>query len=164
MKIYKFKEVNVTYAENQKPYLPLPALKDVTGQVISCWKMNIWERIRSLFVGKIWIAVQTFNMPLQPQFVTVCKKDLIPESSQLVIKQLGSEFMQSNKVKLDKVKEQNLALMRTMALMINQQKEISITEEEYIEFDFDKLMVKVDRSEGDKITKYSITNKQNNGA
>jgi hypothetical protein len=26
-------------------------------QVISCWKMNLKERVRSLFAGKIWLSV-----------------------------------------------------------------------------------------------------------
>ncbi len=64
----KFPEVNVTYAENQPQYLPLPALRldDEHGTVVSCWKMGFWERFRVLFTGKIWLTLSAFGRPLTP--------------------------------------------------------------------------------------------------
>jgi len=62
----KFPEQNVTYAENQSEYTPLPAHVNNAGVVTSCWKMPIWERIKFLFSGKLFISSLTFNKPLQP--------------------------------------------------------------------------------------------------
>jgi hypothetical protein len=66
MKPIKFKESNVTFAENQKEYLPLPAFRNNDGEVISCWKITFLERIKLLFTGKLWLSCLTFNQPLQP--------------------------------------------------------------------------------------------------
>lgn len=69
MKAIKFKGVNTIYAESQDEYFNLPALKfpnDPKGLVITCWKLNFWERLRVLFLGKIWASQLTFNNDLQP--------------------------------------------------------------------------------------------------
>ena len=66
MKPIKFKEANVTFAENQPEYLPLPAHKTEDGQVISCWQLSLSERIKILFNGKVWLRILTFNEKLQP--------------------------------------------------------------------------------------------------
>lgn len=66
MKIYRFKECNVVFAENQKEYLPLPSHKDNDGVVTACWKMSVLDRIKILFFGKVYIQLMTFNTPLQP--------------------------------------------------------------------------------------------------
>ena len=73
MEPVKFKEQNIVFAENQDPYLPLPAFKCDTpqGEVISCWKMSIWERVKVLFTGRVWLWQLTFNRKLQPQIATV---------------------------------------------------------------------------------------------
>lgn len=85
MKPIKFKEQNVTFAENQPEYLPLPALKNVNpdgttagmGEVISCWKLSFKERIKILFTGKLWVSLAMFGKPLTPSFFTVNKNDVI---------------------------------------------------------------------------------------
>jgi len=66
----KFPEQNCTYAKNQKEYLPLPTFKSIDGEVISCWKLTFFERIKLLFTGKLWLRQLTFNQPLQPQSPT----------------------------------------------------------------------------------------------
>jgi hypothetical protein len=66
IKPIKFKEQNVTYAENQKEYLPLPAFKDKDGQVICCWKLGLLNRLKLLLTGKLWLSLLTFNQPLTP--------------------------------------------------------------------------------------------------
>ena len=71
MKPIKFKEANVTFAENQPEYIPLPAWKSDDGIVISCWKLNWKERFKLLINGKIWLRILTFNKPLQPQRLDV---------------------------------------------------------------------------------------------
>ena len=79
MKPIKFKEQNCTYAENQSEYLPLPALKveSKEGQIISCWKLSIIERLRLLITGKLWVCLLAFNKPLTPSYFTTKKSELI---------------------------------------------------------------------------------------
>ena len=71
MKPVEFKGYNVTFAENQPEYLPLPAFKDKDGRVTVCYRLNFWERIILLFVGNLWFQTSTFNKPLQPQKLSV---------------------------------------------------------------------------------------------
>lgn len=73
MKPIKFKGMNVTYAENQDPYMPLPAYKhnDEWGCVSSCWYLNLWERFKVLFTGRIYTTLPTFGKPLTPQKLSV---------------------------------------------------------------------------------------------
>jgi hypothetical protein len=75
----RFKEVNVTFAENQQEYIPLPAFKNQSpqGEVITCWNLTFKERLRVLFKGEIWFCLLTFNKPLTPTLITTKKSDLI---------------------------------------------------------------------------------------
>jgi hypothetical protein len=66
MEPIKFKEQNVTYAENQKEYLPLPAYRDESGRVVTCWKLSPEELEEVSETGVIWLDMLTFNQPLQP--------------------------------------------------------------------------------------------------
>ena len=79
MKPVEFKEQNVVYAENQKPYLPLPAFKADTprGEVVSCWELNFIERVRILFTGKLWVSLMSFDKPLTPSFLSTKKSDVL---------------------------------------------------------------------------------------
>lgn len=65
-----FPQKNTTYAENQPEYTPLPVHKSIDGCVTSCWQMPVWERIKFLFSGKIFVCSMTFNQPLQPLRLT----------------------------------------------------------------------------------------------
>jgi hypothetical protein len=78
MKPIKFKEQNIIFAENQPEYQQLPAFKNNTtqGEVISCWKLTIYERIKLLITGKLYVELLTFNKPLTPSYLTVNKSDL----------------------------------------------------------------------------------------
>jgi hypothetical protein len=75
----KFEGVNITYAENQSEYTPLPAFKNQSpqGEVISCWSLSWKERLRILFKGEIWVAMMTFNKPLTPIYVTTKKDEVL---------------------------------------------------------------------------------------
>ena len=73
MKPIKFKECNATFAENQPEYLPLPVHKSAFGIVTSCWKLSLFERVKVLFLGKVYLSLMTFNKPLQPQKLSVQK-------------------------------------------------------------------------------------------
>src|SRR5690606_15768462 len=64
----KFKGHNLTLAENQKEYNPLPVCNECTpeGSKVSCWRLSLWERIVVLFTGRIFIRQLTFHAPFQP--------------------------------------------------------------------------------------------------
>ena len=76
MKPTTFKEQNVTFAKDQKEYLPLPAYK-ANGSVTSCWELSLKERLMILFTGTMYFTVMTFGEPLQPQRPTVTFKEAI---------------------------------------------------------------------------------------
>ena len=77
MEPIKFKEANVVYAEDQPEYLPLPVHKTFSGEVTSCWKLTLKERLKVLLTGKFWLSQMTFNQPLQPQLPTIDKPEWI---------------------------------------------------------------------------------------
>lgn len=78
MKPIKFKHQNITFAENQLEYMPLPALKidSQNGEVVSCWKMTFIERVKVLITGKVWVSLLTFNKPLTPSYLAVNRKEV----------------------------------------------------------------------------------------
>ena len=76
MKPIEFKHHNVIYAKDQKEYRNLPALKldSPQGEVISCWKLSFFERLKVLFTGKVWNSQFTFNKALAPTALSVNRK------------------------------------------------------------------------------------------
>ena len=82
MKPVKFKQVNRVYAKDQPEYQPLPAFieEDKTfnphGEVISCWKMSLRERLIVLFTGRVWLSLWCFHKPLTPSRLTVREKEV----------------------------------------------------------------------------------------
>ncbi len=85
MKPTKFKEQNCVFAENQPPYLPLPAhkAKDQDGYivVVSCWNGTLLERLKFLLKGKLYLALTTFDKPIQPAFITMDKWSILNKES-----------------------------------------------------------------------------------
>jgi hypothetical protein len=77
-----FKGCNVVYAKDQPEYLPLPVRRFEDGEIITCWKLSIRERIKVLFTSKIWLSVLTFNHPLQPLLPSVDKPDTATKVNQ----------------------------------------------------------------------------------
>ena len=73
MKAIEFKGFNTVYAKDQPEYLNLPGLKMPDGELITCWKLSIKERLKILFTGKVWLSLLTFNKPLQPVKITIDK-------------------------------------------------------------------------------------------
>ena len=71
MKPIHFNQANITFAKDQPEYLPLPAYADGTGELVSCWKLTFYERLKILLTGRLWLWVLTFNQPLQPQLPSV---------------------------------------------------------------------------------------------
>lgn len=80
MKPIDFEERNVIYAKDQPQYMSLPAYKNETkeGEVVSCWNLSFWERLRVLISGKIWLSLMSFNNPLTPSYLTTDKSEVIP--------------------------------------------------------------------------------------
>jgi len=65
----QFPEQNTMVAKDQPEYLDLPAYWSPAsdGEVISCWRLTFWERIRVLLTGRLWLRQLTFHERLQPQ-------------------------------------------------------------------------------------------------
>lgn len=63
-----FSGSNVVIAENQDPYIPLPAqcMGDKLGTVLTCWELSESELAQIQNTGKLWITFLTFNQPFQP--------------------------------------------------------------------------------------------------
>ena len=70
MKPIRFPEQTVVWAENQPPYLPLPAYTN-DSETISQWQMTWRERIAVLFSGRLWLRQMNFGAALQPQVIQV---------------------------------------------------------------------------------------------
>ena len=66
MKPIKFPEQTMVWAENQPPYLPLPAYSN-DQETISLWALTWRERLRILFTGRLWLRQLNFGRSLQPQ-------------------------------------------------------------------------------------------------
>lgn len=71
MQPVKFKESNIIFGENQPQYQPLPAFLDEEGTVVTVWKLSLWERIRVLFTGRLYMITMTFKSPVQPMLPTI---------------------------------------------------------------------------------------------
>lgn len=84
MKPIEFKEQNTIFAENQSEYEMLPAFKADTsqGEVVSCWKLSIKERLRLLWSGKLWMSLVTYNNPLQASILSTQKSDVLYKSKE----------------------------------------------------------------------------------
>lgn len=63
----------VVFAKGQPEYLPLPAIRCADPQVtvISKWKLTLWERLKIVFTGRLFLMQLTFGSPLQPQLPSV---------------------------------------------------------------------------------------------
>ena len=71
MKPIKFNGCNCVYAEDQEEYLNLPVHKynDEQGTVVACWGLNLLERMRVLFTGRVYLSLLTFGKPLSPHLL-----------------------------------------------------------------------------------------------
>lgn len=104
MKPIKFPEANVTFAENQPEYFPLPACRDEggMGQVISCWKLSWYERLRVLFFGEMWMSLCMFGRPLTPSLLSTSKADMFAmkpdwmERTRIRLQQIWSKVVNKN--------------------------------------------------------------------
>ena len=78
MKAIPFKEQNITYEGDEK-HKDVPAFKADTkeGEVITCWKMSIKEKIIFLLTGKLWVTIISYNKHINPMHFSVKKSDAI---------------------------------------------------------------------------------------
>ena len=84
MKAKDFKHQNVVFAKDQPEYKPLPALRvtvphlklgDPSGHVVFCMGLTFSERLRVLFLGKIWVSLMTFGA-LTPSYHTTHRREV----------------------------------------------------------------------------------------
>lgn len=67
----------VVYAADQPQYQPLPAFKCVNGKILTRWELTDEERRLIAEQGYIYLAVSTFNQPLQPVYLSATPPDSI---------------------------------------------------------------------------------------
>ena len=87
MRPIDFPETNTIIAENQPPYIPLPALyiPDNMGTVLTCFELAPDELEEVLRTKKIWVTMLTFRQPFQPFMMSTEKPVLdgvVPEDLQ----------------------------------------------------------------------------------
>ena len=96
MKPVEFKHQNIVFAKDQPEYTPLPALKieSPKGEVISCWKMSMKERLKVIITGRVWLSLMSFNKPLTPSFISVNRKDIYshPDDEKTALKRVKKFF------------------------------------------------------------------------
>lgn len=110
----EFKDQNTVYAKDQPEYMPLPALKLNTpqGEVISCWKMSVLDRVKVLFTGKIWVSLMSFNKPLTPSYLSVNRKDVYSLPSDRDLKKVIAKNVKLFYDLRDKYKKENNHLIK----------------------------------------------------
>ena len=79
MKATNFKEANVNFAEGQDEYHTLPGLRryDKNDTIITCYNLSIIERLRLLFMGRVWMCEMNFYRDLTPRYFSTKKNDVI---------------------------------------------------------------------------------------
>lgn len=96
MKPVEFKHQNIVFAKDQPEYQPLPALRidSPYGEVVSCWKLSLKERIKVVFTGRVWLSLMSFNKPLTPSYLAVNRKEVysLPIDDMSLIQKLKTLF------------------------------------------------------------------------
>jgi len=65
----------VTFAKDQPQYIPLPALVDANGVVMTEWELSEEELHRVMCGGRIRLWIHTCGHPLQPLCIEVIPPD-----------------------------------------------------------------------------------------
>ena len=78
MKIIPFKEANFNIQTQQGD---IPMFKSVQGKYVTCWKLNIIERLKMIFSGKLWVVQITNNKAPQPVVFSVQKSQILKKKS-----------------------------------------------------------------------------------
>jgi hypothetical protein len=88
MKPEKFEGHNIVLGEGQEQYQDLPAQynpDDKNGEMVTCWKLTIRERIRLMITGRLWLSCYTFREPFQPVRLST-KKINVPDINLKIVK------------------------------------------------------------------------------
>lgn len=65
------------FAKDQPQYLTLPALRFSDGLAVSRWSLSLWERLKILFGGSIYLGLLTYNNPLQPVRLSTSVEEVV---------------------------------------------------------------------------------------
>ena len=74
MKPIRFDDGCLMFAENQPEYNTPPVLV-VNNEYVSCWKLTLLERIKTLFIGKVYINILGHQPPIIVSIVKPYVKD-----------------------------------------------------------------------------------------
>jgi len=58
-----FPEKNIQIETEIKDF-DFPAHATVGGDIVTCWKISFWGRVKLLFCGRLWVRVKTNNLPV----------------------------------------------------------------------------------------------------
>lgn len=95
-KAIPFTGSNIVIAENQAPYLPLPArvFGDNMGTILCCWEFSEEELEQLMREKKLWSSHWSFNMPFQPMMLSVDMPVVeIPEVPHLTLYGNPAEYL-----------------------------------------------------------------------
>lgn len=78
MKQIEFNEANNSLAATGKE--PIPAYVDESiPQVVTCWKLSFWERLKLFFTGKVYSCTLAKPSRVQMTVLNINKKEIFPE-------------------------------------------------------------------------------------
>ena len=78
MKQTAFKQANKSLALVGRE--PIPAYVDETvPQVVTCWHLTIWERIKLLFTGRVFTCTLSKYNHVQMTVLNINPKEIFPE-------------------------------------------------------------------------------------
>lgn len=73
----------VTHRFTSPDCFPLPAHygSGVHGEVVSCWKLSVWQRIKLLWSGAVWHSQRTHGKPPMPVLLTTNKWEIFAKQA-----------------------------------------------------------------------------------
>lgn len=78
MKQIEFNEANKSLAVVGKA--PIPAyVEESVPQVVTCWKLSLWERVKLLFTGKVYSCILSSYNKVPMNVLNINKKEIFPE-------------------------------------------------------------------------------------
>ena len=78
MKQIEFNEANRSLAVVGKA--PIPAyVEESVPQVVTCWKLSLWERLKLIFTGKVYTCTLARHDKVQITVLNINKKEIFPE-------------------------------------------------------------------------------------
>lgn len=78
MKQIEFKQANKSLALVGKA--PIPAYVDEQiPQVVTCWHLSFWERVKLLFTGKVFACTLSAHTRVQMTVLNINQNEIFPE-------------------------------------------------------------------------------------